>query len=1249
MKRLFLLWMTWGLLLVALAGGNRLAPIVAEQGAPFNPHGRYSAATNSCTVCHVPHSRTTDPEAACRSCHPRIVTHREQTCATCHAPHGNTPNAALIQAVVRGKPMRFDGKNFDAAADSICRTCHTTTAYHSATARSSHYEQQPCTNCHPHSAGFSPNPENCGACHGFPPASGAHNRHRQADIGLTDCQACHPQVRNWRDPGHYNGRVDFKDRAVLATTGVCNACHGNAAGIAEAKANWSRGRPLQDCTGCHNSTQPGRLRDRVAPAVDAFWTVNGHGQGHEQGRDLDCQACHNPQAPHFDTAGNPRLWDTPAALCARCHQDPARAGADVSAHGNQGYAQATQRPFGETCDACHNPHGSANLAAVRAAIRGKTVVFIARTGANSFDSPNDENSRDLCATCHTTTRHNRTPSNRSQTPHYEGQDCGQCHKHETDGDPRTADAFMPQGGCMACHSDRVDNGDNIPPGGRPEVATDFAGRSHHIKGDLLDARCVVCHDMATHGDGYIDLRHPDGGPAFRFLEASATDLTAFCQACHDGDGSRVARVPGAQPADPFNEGSDLLALPPTNTHSNRDDAGRQGEAFSTTCNECHAGHGSSNLALVRTAIRGQTIVFTARTGANSFDDPDKDDRNDLCATCHIGRTRLHPGGDHRPAGDLDLRGTDCTTCHRHDADNSLATRDGFMPSCGACHGNPPPPAGSPLYTLNENLTPHRKHAGTGPGEYGLACSTCHNRLVPSYTGHVTRPPSFQDVFFDALNPIGSYDRQTRTCATLGCHSNGNPTGGQLIYRNPVWAENSRLDCAGCHGDQATLATGSHAGHLLPFYRDRGADAIGCFECHALTAQNNDNNALADLRKHVNLTKDVQFDVRDLWGRSDNAVFDPNTLTCANSLCHSDGAASREQPDVPVFSTPKWGDRASGTCGTCHSITPQTMTSGAHARHFDTSNQGPGITSCSDCHSPYGSTQHVNGKVEFADGKTLAQTTVCDACHSPGGGFDGVAEARANWATSRPVRCEGCHDAQPAVVRGVTAPNVAGDGRTYGFALGGHGRLGFTCATCHEKGPNSIHFDGVARTYTAAADNLEAAKWLGLGGLKVPITAEDPYVRTHYAQCYVCHLEANTVGLGPGYSNALFTHSVPPPPGYPLIVDTVVSRFRNERPEGFNFGNVPANIHWDHLDMNMVNWDSDGDGTMDSKPSCVTCHDPHGVKSFADGVTYPAMTIADMGIVHGQDAIGAYGEVTQTAYNNRCRTCHPAAGIRYYRP
>lgn len=1253
MKRLALILSILVLLFVAfsLGSGNAgLGPrtVDAGQGAPFNPHGRYTAATNSCTTCHVPHQQTSDPETPCYGCHPNQLTHVQSDCAACHDPHARTTNAALVQTSIGGKPLSFDGKNFDATANSICRTCHTSTTYHSPAARATHYENQPCTKCHPHSAGFAPDPTNCGACHGDPPDSGAHSRHRQTDISLDSCESCHPRVRNWRDPGHYNGRVDFKDKAVLSNTTVCSDCHGNSSGIAEAKANWPAGRAITDCTGCHNSADPGKLNGKAAPAVDAYWASNGHGQGHEQDQDLDCQACHNPAAPHFGAGFDPRLWAEPSQLCARCHNDPTRAGADVSAHGNEDFQQATQPNFGETCATCHDPHGSANLAAIRGAVKGSTVVFLARTGANSFDSADDNNSRELCATCHRTTRHNRTPSNRPQSPHYEGQDCTQCHKHETDGDPTTADAFMPQGGCMVCHKDPTDNGDNLPPGGRPAVAVDFAGRSHHIQGELTDTRCLVCHDQTTHGDGSIDLRHPDGGSNLRFVAAKDADLTPFCQGCHDATGSTVAIAPGGSAADPFRDSSNLLAPPPVGDHSNHDFHAPQEGLFRQSCNDCHAGHGSNNLAIVLTNIGGNSITFTSRTGANSFDDPAKDDRNDLCVTCHLGRASLHAGGDHRAAGDLDLRGTDCTTCHLHDADNTIATRDGFMPSCSACHGQPPPPAGNG-YALNESLTPHQIHAGQSAGQYGQPCSTCHDRLNPAYSGHVTQPASFQDVFFGSPNAAGSYNRLSRTCATVGCHSNGNPSGGQLVYTSPVWGEDSRLSCSGCHGDQISLTTGSHGKHLLSFYRDRGADAIGCYECHGPTAKDDDNNAIGSTQTHVNFQKDVRLDVTDLWGRPDGSAFNPANRTCANSLCHSDGAASREQPGTPVFTTPRWGDAASGACGTCHGITPQTVTSGAHARHFDSSNQGPGITSCAVCHSSYGDDNHANGKVNFADGATLSQTTACNECHSPGGAVNGVAEARSKWANSQPLSCEGCHDEQASVVKGVTAPNIAGNGATYGSGVTGHGKSGVTCELCHLKQADSIHFDGVARTYTAAADNLQAALWLNFGGLNLPITSDEPYARANYGVCMACHPEANLVGLGPGYSNALFSHSNPPPAGYPLQTPATVTAFRNERAEGFNFGNVPANIHWDHLDLNQVNWDSDGDGTMDSKPSCAACHDPHGVRSFADGVAYPAMTSADMGIIHGQDATGAYGEVTKTSYNQRCRSCHPSAGIRYYRP
>ncbi len=1248
MKRSSLFLLSGVLFLVLLlAGGGEQPPVGAQLGASFDPHGNYSAATSRCTTCHRPHAQATvQAETACYDCHSGYQTHQGAACSACHDPHARTPNSDLIKPVIAARTVHFAGADYENPQSGVCVVCHTQTRYHGANASATHYENQNCQNCHPHASGFQVNPQGCTVCHGDPPANAGHQAHRQPGIDLNDCTACHQPVRHYTDPGHQNGWVNFKDGQALAGTAVCTTCHGSAAGVAEAKVNWQTQQQLAQCTGCHNSQTPGILHGQAAPAVDAFWTANGHGQG----VGLDCQACHNPTAPHFQGVTDARLWEAPAALCARCHANAARAGADVSAHGNQNFALASQPPFNEQCVACHNAHGSANLAAIRSQIRGNSIIFTARAGPNSFDEADSDNRDDLCATCHTRTAHNRQPSNRDQRPHYEGQDCATCHKHETDGDPRTADAFMPGGGCMNCHNQPVDNGDGVPPGGRPAVDAAFASRSHHLQGELTDAKCVVCHDQSTHSDGYVDLRHPDGGAGLRFIQAEDADLTPFCQGCHDGDGSTVTIVSAGAAHDPFGEGSNLLALDKASTHTNSAYHDASEEPFRTSCNDCHAGHGSTNLAIIRQQIGGNPIFFTARTGAFSFDDPDQDDRNDICVTCHVGRARLHQGGDHRAAGDLDLRGSDCTTCHLHDADQTLSTADAFMPSCRGCHGAPPPPASSPAYALNEALTPHLKHAGAEAGHYGLACATCHDRLNPAYSGHVTNPPTFQDVFFDALNPTGSYDPATRTCAGVGCHSNGDPRGGQLVIQRPRWDENSRLTCAGCHGDQFSLITGSHAKHLLTIYSQRGDNAIGCYECHAQTASDGHNDAIANTATHVDFQKQVQIDVSDLWGRTDSASFNSADASCANSLCHSDGAASREQPGTPAFVAPVWGNGASGACGTCHAVTPQALISGAHAAHFDASDQGPGLSDCAACHTPYYDPAHVNGKVDFKDGKTLSQTTACDTCHSPGGAFDGVAEARQKWGTAAPLRCEGCHDSQPSRIKGVAAPDIAGDGVTYGAGVTGHGNAGIACIACHQRSANTVHFDGAANTYRAAADNYLASKWLdALGGYTVPITAGEPYQRANAAQCFVCHSEATVVGMGPGYSNALFTHSTPPPAGYPLAVDRVVTRFRNELAQGFNFGNIPANIHWDHLDMNQVNWDSDGDGVRDSKPSCVTCHDPHGVRSFADGVAHPAMTTADMGIRYGVDAVGAYGEVTRTTYTQRCATCHPAAGIRYYRP
>ncbi|MDQ6964623.1 MAG: cytochrome c3 family protein, partial [Mariprofundales bacterium] len=111
-----------------------------------------------------------------------------------------------------------------------------------------------------------------------------------------------------------------------------------------------------------------------------------------------------------------------------------------------------------------------------------------------------------------------------------------------------------------------------------------------------------------------------------------------------------------------------------------------------------------------------------------------------------------------------------------------------------------------------------------------------------------------------------------------------------------------------------------------------------------------------------------------------------------------------------------------------------------------------------------------------------------------------------------------------------------------------------------------------------------------------------------------------------------------------------TNFVNELSEGYNFGNYPANIHWDHLDMHGINydqmWDSNQDGTLDSMTSCTACHDPHG------NTSRPALTHDDLGIEYSTDANGDYGIINNSEYQNPggdtyCNACH-STGSKYYR-
>jgi len=228
---------------------------------------------------------------------------------------------------------------------------------------------------------------------------------------------------------------------------------------------------------------------------------------------------------------------------------------------------------------------------------------------------------------------------------------------------------------------------------------------------------------------------------------------------------------------------------------------------------------------------------------------------------------------------------------------------------------------------------------------------------------------------------------------------------------------------------------------------------------------------------------------------------------------------------------------------------------------------------------------------FADVQDLANTNVCDTCHSPGGVYNGVNDpnigAKDNWANGiftggdfqagKEKWCVGCHDNVPSVINTVSAPNMAGDDIDFGYYKTGHGKHGsesITCLACHD--PALMHVDGVARTYSAASDNYQSGYRLKLVNGEAPLVVPRTTSKSvdQFRLCFTCH------------DSAPF-----------MTVDNLDTNFRSDVSDTCVPLNNPAsdnvNKHYFHLFTQQV-WDSDWDGVpSDSAPSCTACHNVHG--------------------------------------------------------
>jgi predicted CxxxxCH...CXXCH cytochrome family protein len=201
-----------------------------------------------------------------------------------------------------------------------------------------------------------------------------------------------------------------------------------------------------------------------------------------------------------------------------------------------------------------------------------------------------------------------------------------------------------------------------------------------------------------------------------------------------------------------------------------------------------------------------------------------------CVLCH----GYPPSSPHDAAAP-----TDCHGCHGSvAADGSIdiagglhvnGTLDVSGGACGSCHAMPPATGAhvahyglqggsgfSDVSTLQDRYptaTPT-----SAPAVYAFGCGNCH-------PGGRHRDGVVDVVLYDASAPAGSlkaraaptaaYDRSTRTCNGVYCHSSGQATPAYVA--TPGWFSGAHLGCAGCHtnppaypsGGAGTVTANSH--------------------------------------------------------------------------------------------------------------------------------------------------------------------------------------------------------------------------------------------------------------------------------------------------------------------------------------------------------------------------------------------------------------------------------------------------------
>ncbi len=624
--------------------------------------------------------------------------------------------------------------------------------------------------------------------------------------------------------------------------------------------------------------------------------------------------------------------------------------------------------------------------------------------------------------------------------------------------------------CSTCHSmpPLDDTTRNVATGG-------FVG-NHTRHANSSATSCAKCHGSGvtsyttSHRSGTIDFaaninsspatgQYKVGGTAITFKNQTSVPVVGSCSSvnCHF---ESVTPTWGAANFSSTADCQQCHASPPTTVavgHSKHD---TYFPLSANGCKNCHPDYSSSPIFQHATSAgeRPLKVVLAegtySGTGLNYLPSQSASRTLGGCTNLYC-----HSPGDRNTS--------------TYNAPNQAANWGGSSLACNGCHKYDVA-SGDPIVTPAAGFG-HTKHVNSTITTK-IACYKCHSGTVNSAGVIINKANHVDNVnkqvtikFANTTSAAaGLYKGQAAatvafktaagsygSCTNVYCHSDGTKATAPFTNMStPKWGSALAGNCAGCHGGNGTtvkkMATGSHTKHIAG--GGAAGYTLGCVECHSATVSN--DTTISNPANHLNYAINVVLNSGGTYSANGHQ---PGGAvgTCSATFCHSNGAGT--------YTTPTWGNAATGACGSCHGVVAGTPpASASHTKHVGTAYNY--LFSCATCHvrvvknttnSTIQATMssaklHITGthSVNFNTAVTLAgayttATKTCTNiyCHSNGtvtAGSTFTAISTATWGRSNTAGCGGCHSYPPAYANGSPKANS-------------HAKhASFTCNNCHNN-------------------------------------------------------------------------------------------------------------------------------------------------------------------------------------------------------